>query len=96
MQNGVFSTVHEANDEIAVTSSVSPPATPTPKKNRLQKATNKKRKLQDELADLQGGASSSTPIDVIGEEATNAPSDTEEEPIALARAKRVLSKKRRL
>mmetsp|Transcript_53054 Transcript_53054/g.121841 ORF Transcript_53054/g.121841 Transcript_53054/m.121841 type:complete len:306 (-) Transcript_53054:389-1306(-) len=96
MQNGVLSTVHEANDEIAVTSSVSPPATPAPKKNRLQKATDKKRKLHDELADLQDGASSSTPIDVIAEQATNAPSDTEEEPIALARAKRVLSKKRRL
>ena len=73
--------------------SISPPNTSL-RRNRLQKAADKKRKIKEEVPPINEGTSTACPIDADEAEENNAAYAEDSDPIPLTRAKRVPAKKR--
>ena len=92
--NNMIETNHDA--EVEESTPISTPKT-TVRKNRLQKAADKKRKLiKDELPPLTAGTSTACPINADEEEEDNAEYAEDSEPIPLTRPKRAPAKNKRI
>ena len=96
LENNDANNMIETNDyaEEEDSTPISPPKTAV-RKNRLQKAADKKRKLiKDELPPLTAGTSTACPINADEEAEDNAEYADDSEPIPLTRPKRAPAKKR--